>query len=198
MLSLVFARVELTGKIVLDAGCGKGAWGRHIRFAEGWNQAYKVGIDLFKPYIAIAKNHRLYDDVIAGDVRYLPFKGTIFDLVLSAFVLEHLTKADGDRFLCEAKRVCRQSFILITEHGHKSSAEAGISRKALEENPLLHHRSGWTYRELHERGFTVRGFGVKYTRRFPWPCKIFLYIISSFTYMLPKFADKLIARKVRR
>lgn len=199
MLSLIFSHIGgIAGKHVLDAGCGEGSWGHHIRSIKGWNQAYKVGIDLFKPYASLTKRHQLYDDVIVGDVRFLPIKDSTFDFVLSVFVLEHLTKADGDLFLNEAKRVCRRVFVLVTEYGFKTAVEVGIPKKSLEENPLLHHLSGWTYRELNRRSFTVRGVGFKYGHKFPYPFRILFYVLFPLAYIHPEFADKIIAYRVLR
>jgi ubiquinone/menaquinone biosynthesis C-methylase UbiE len=63
----------------LDAGCGK-----HSPIASIANH-YKfkvIGIDIFKPYLEEAKGKGIYQSIILGDVRRLPFKDDVLMLRL--------------------------------------------------------------------------------------------------------------------
>ena len=85
-------------KRILDLGCGDGT--RLNYLAKG---KYAVGIDGSKKAIALANKKYGGIESIHGNIEKLPFNDGAFDLVYSAFVLEHLSKPE--RVLNEAMRV---------------------------------------------------------------------------------------------
>ena len=76
-------------KRILDLGCGDGT--RLSYLSKG---RYGVGIDTSKKAISLAKEKYKEVEFIDGNIEKLPFKDASFDLVYSAFVLEHLTQPE--------------------------------------------------------------------------------------------------------
>ena len=100
------APVSLTGRAVLDLGAGTGAAGR-AAIAAGARQV--VAADLS---IAMLRRHALKATdatgapacyPVAADAAALPFRDDCFDLVLTAFCLNHLTRLDAA--LAELRRI---------------------------------------------------------------------------------------------
>ena len=131
-------------RTMLDLGCGKGP-GLTSMIMDG----YKVGLDLYLPYLMDAKHH--FDDVIRGDIRYLPFKLKSFDVVVLMEVIEHLNKRNGEKLLDELVRLARRKIIITTPNGFfaKLHLENG--------NPLQAHLSGWNIEDFLTRGYRVYG-----------------------------------------
>ncbi len=88
-----FPAKQLAGKLVLDAGCGKG------RFAEiALNYgAHVVCIDLSYAIDAAHKNlkDRVNIDFVQADIFKLPFRSETFDGIYSHGVLHHTPDPDG-------------------------------------------------------------------------------------------------------
>lgn len=81
---------RLSGKAVLDVGCGVGRWS--ARLAE--NGSIVVGVDLSREMIKKAKSNiarkRLHADFVLASATQLPFVTRTFDSVLSVTVLQHI------------------------------------------------------------------------------------------------------------
>jgi predicted TPR repeat methyltransferase len=72
---------------ILDAGCGTGLCGTHLRARA----RYLVGVDLSVNMITEAREKRLYDDLVETDlVSFMENKPKSFDLVVSADVLVYI------------------------------------------------------------------------------------------------------------
>ena len=89
----------LDNKIVLDLGCGRGIWGYLMRSERMGDNAYLIGIDLYKPYLQFCKKYQVYDNILIADVRFLPFKDKSVDVVLAIEIIEHLEKDEGYKFI---------------------------------------------------------------------------------------------------
>ena len=91
---------------ILDLGCGEGT--RLNSIAKGKKGE---GVDISK--VAISKARKTYSKLkfINADLENLPIKNNEFDLVFSAFVLEHLSNAE--KMLKEAIRVIRNNGKII-------------------------------------------------------------------------------------
>ncbi len=91
-----FVPGDLTGKLVLDVGCGAG---RFLDIASRWG-ARAIGIDF--SFAVDASNANLGQrpnvDVIQADVFNLPFRDEIFDVIFSIGVLHH-TRDTREAFL---------------------------------------------------------------------------------------------------
>jgi len=86
------------GDRVIDLGCGSG---RMLVWNHGPN-VHLVGVDV-SPYFAAEAGERI--DLIVGDLRRLPLDDGAFTKAYSLDVLEHLSRGDLERMLCEANRV---------------------------------------------------------------------------------------------
>lgn len=76
---------SLQGKIVLDVGCGFGAYGLA---AEECGASRAVGIDVNREYI----KRSILELSILADAQYLPLRDSCIDIVLMVEVLEHLPR----------------------------------------------------------------------------------------------------------
>jgi len=96
---------------VLDVGCGEGT--RLTMFSKsGW------GVDLSSKAISLAKEKYPEYDFQQADATKLPFSNNTFDVVYSAFVLEHTL--NPKKVISEMIRVCKpngQVIILCPNYG---------------------------------------------------------------------------------
>jgi len=77
------------GRVVLDAGCGKG---RHLYWAAQFGAAQAIGVDLGMSVEAAFHNTRHLSNahVIQADLYHLPLRPSSFDYVYCVGVLHHL------------------------------------------------------------------------------------------------------------
>lgn len=118
------------------------------------------------------------------DGRYLPFRDNSFDFVLAIEVIEHMEKIDGQKLLDEAERVSGESVIVSTPF---LGGRYWYSEK--------HHISKWTVRDLHKRGYTVRGvgfsfFGLFTTYRLAFALAPLAYYLPWMSYILLALKNK--------
>jgi len=90
------------GKIILDAGCGKGSYFKHFL------NSFVVGLDIDREAMKQIDNSKT---VLQGDVAYLPFKSNCFDLVFSRSVLEYVKRPK--EAINEFERVLKPNGYLI-------------------------------------------------------------------------------------
>lgn len=83
---------------ILDAGCGEGS---RLNYFAGNRVGY--GVDISKKAISLAKRNFPKHKFINSDVNKLPFPDNTFDLVYSAYVLEHTIHPE--KFVDEMLRV---------------------------------------------------------------------------------------------
>lgn len=135
--------------IVLDVGCGSDS---PLTYVD--KTFCRVGVDVFKPIIKIAKQLGFYDELILADARNLPFRDDSFDVSIAFEVIEHLRKAEGWKLLKDLSDMTTEKIILSTPNGNKIGIGLNI-----EENPYLYHSSVWSKDELEEQDFEIKGFG---------------------------------------
>ena len=180
---------------LLDIGCGRHSSMSEVIKARNFDA---IGLDIFKPNVEETKSHKVYQDVIVGDARQLPFKDKEFDLAVSIEVLEHLDKEDGEKALAELERVSRETVLITTPIG-KSRHHDYYG------NPYEEHKYIWSLQELKAKGFTIRGKGIKGLTAGDWwlsfpmsmrPLQYTVYITGSlFSYFIPAIASSVIAWK---
>lgn len=140
-------------RLALDAGCGKG----DSRSPFGMFASYFVGLDVFYPYLKSCKANELFDDVVMGDVKHLPFRNESFDVAMSFNVIEHLEKEDGDLMLRQLERVAKKYVMVTTSYEF-------YEQHSYDGNPYQEHLSHWSEAEFKERGYEVIPFLLRYPR----------------------------------
>ena len=82
---------DLTGKVLVDAGCGSGYF---CHYAEQASAKEVIGIDFSPKMIAQAKKICKYTSFVAGDIENADLKKSSADVILSALVLGHVEKIE--------------------------------------------------------------------------------------------------------
>lgn len=105
---------DLSGKVVLDAGCGNGYLSR--RMAKTAKKV--IGIDFTKKLIEAAKQEINPQNVefIEGNLEHLPFQSDSFDTVLCNMVLMDVERID--KVIGELGRVLKQNGVIIASTLH--------------------------------------------------------------------------------
>jgi len=180
---------------ILDVGCGKhnplAITAKHYKFRV-------LGLDIFEPYLKEAKNKGIYEDIVLGDARYLPFKDKSFEAVTCIEVLEHVEKEGGERILDELDRVSRWLVLLTTPIGK-------CIQHAYDGNPYQEHKYVWSLEELKAKGFQMRGVGLKGMSGDRWRLCFPLFLRplqyvgeiagTLCSYFFPKMASSVVAWK---
>lgn len=91
-------------KKILDLGCGEGT---RLEYLTKNTKKKATGIDVSKKAITLARKKDKRNNYIVADSEKLPIKDETFDLVYSAFVLEHTD--DTQKFINEAIRVLKKN-----------------------------------------------------------------------------------------
>jgi ubiquinone/menaquinone biosynthesis C-methylase UbiE len=125
----------------LDCGCGVGYWGYEIR--KNSLSEFIVGLDIHRKYLHIAKKLEVYDELILASATALPFRINVFHSMLAPELIEHLPKADGDKFLEQAGRIADR--IVITTPAHYFKVTSAVQSEK--------HVSYWSEEELRNHGF---------------------------------------------
>lgn len=150
-LSSLLSKELEDGWRILDVGCGR------TSSLKGVDKgSYRVGLDIYKPYILKIRGLSVHNAYVLGDARALPFKSNSFDCAVATEILEHLDKHDGLEMLEEIERVVKKKVLMTTPNGFLPTY-AGP-----DDNPEETHLCGYTADELKKLGFKVWGFhGLK-------------------------------------
>jgi len=147
---------QLKPRSILDVGVGFGKWGHLFREytdileaehdparyqRENW-QVRIDGIEGFPQYLT-GMHRYLYNEIHIGDARVLIRGLPVYDLVFMGDVLEHMDKADGQRFLQDAFARAHKAVVITTPKYETDQAD-------LCGNELERHRSLWSAREFEE------------------------------------------------
>jgi SAM-dependent methyltransferase len=100
---------DVTGRHVLDLGCGVGFFGGTAR-KRG---AKVVGLDFSAVALGMAKGREPGMGLVRGDATRLPFPDARFDVVLLNDIIEHLAEEPGRRMIEEVYRVLRPGGRLV-------------------------------------------------------------------------------------
>ena len=137
---------------VLDLGCGPNS---PVQYCGATRT---VGVECFRPYYDTAKANHTHSELQFSRIEDLSFPANSFDAVTMIEVIEHLPKDVGKRMLASAETWARKKVIVTSPNGF-------IPQKALDDNPLQEHLSGWNVPEMRELGFRCHGLaGLKVLR----------------------------------
>lgn len=139
--------VKYQPKSILDIGCGTGKFGMLFReYLDIWkiDKEYNkrivniTGIEVFEEYDNPI--WQVYDKVITKNVfDILPkLSKTKFDLVFMGDVIEHFTKENGFKLLCE---LFYKHIIIVTPLNV-------LKQKAVYNNEFEEHRSEWKHQDF--------------------------------------------------
>lgn len=144
---------ELKGmETVLDLGCGRDS---PIKYCQ---LGYKVGVDLFGPYLREGGRNRYHDQYIKADIRKIRFKPGSFDAAIALDVLEHIRKPEGYELMRDMEKWAVSKVIIQVPNGY-------IFQEAYDNNPLQSHQSAWYAVDFERLGYEIRGVrGLKQLR----------------------------------
>lgn len=185
-------------KSILDVGCGDGS----LMIKVNRDKKYDItGVDLYKPYLKLAKRSGVYKNVISSDIRKIKFKDKSFDAVLASQVIEHLTKKDALKLIKKMEKIARHKIILATPNGFVKYDPFEI----IDDNKLQEHKSGWEIKEMKKMGYEVFGQGSGFIYRpsgllykfrgLKDILVIFSYILSPISYFFPITSTSITAVK---
>lgn len=186
--------IDKKGDSILDLGCGQG---KPMAMIKLWrNIKNAVGVDLYKPYIKLAKKLKLHDKYIISDIRKIKFKPKSFDIVLASHIVEHLSKVDAWKLIKKMEKIAARQVVIATPIGE-------IYQPMFDDNKLQEHKSHFFPEEFEKRGYkTVRyGYrwildehssGLVHKVQNPFFKKIiylFNFVLTPFYYLFPNLCD---------
>ncbi len=150
-IPIVLNMIPKDVKSLVDVGCGRGIIGALCRIYR--DPVRLVGIDVYKPYLEFCKMFKFYDDLLFLDLEKqpLPFNDKEFDVATCIEVIEHLSKAAGERLLDEMERVARR--VVVT------TPNLFLEQSEYDGNPYQRHLSVWGVKDFRRRGYRVYGVG---------------------------------------
>ena len=92
---------------VLEAGCGSGTY---LKFLEE-KGLKSVGLDLSEAALLVTRKN--CENVVGGDLFYLPFKDNAFDVVYNQGVMEHFDNIEFVSVLEEMSRITQKVIIIV-------------------------------------------------------------------------------------
>jgi SAM-dependent methyltransferase len=190
LISYILPIVEES--VILDVGCGYGKWGYLLKVdywytksgRRGSELKYIVGVDSYIKYLQFVKHHKIYDDVVLCDAKYLPFRNRVFNTVLLLEVIEHMLKQEGVKLLKEAEQLADRLVIV-------STPAYFIRQGARDQNPSQKHLSKWSIKDFLKLGYSIV-FGSFVLERI---YNYLQYFFIRLTHVSPQYPVSLIAIK---
>jgi len=106
----------LNTKTILDVGCGTGELERNLA-----NQLEVVGVDLTVSMLRVAKDRYRDCEFMRASCNKLPFRDSVFTMVLVVNVLHHLKLNDRQALFSEvSKTLARGGHVVVFEHNPKN------------------------------------------------------------------------------
>jgi ubiquinone/menaquinone biosynthesis C-methylase UbiE len=104
-------RIDLTGKVIMDGGCGSG-YSTELIIKE-FSPSHLVAFDYMPEQIKLAKKRKLKADFSVGDLTEIDSADEMFDAVFVFGVLHHIP--EWRKALVEISRVLRPGGVLLIE-----------------------------------------------------------------------------------
>jgi len=125
-----------------------------MQFINKHKELHVTGVDTFEPALKECESTSVYNELILCDVQGMPFKNKSFDVVICLALLEHLEKTEGEKLLRKMEAIARKQVIITTPVGE-------YEQGPLEGNSHQQHKYCWEPDELKEKGYEVRGVGIR-------------------------------------
>lgn len=139
-------------KSLLDIGCGDGTFTRGL-IEKGGLFFDITGVELYKPYIKLAKKSKVYVNILEADIlKFKPSKK--YSIILISHIIEHFKKEEGARVISEMEKFADDLIVVITPIGFFPQSE-------YDGNIHQRHLSKWIPQDFLSKGYTVRSFGFK-------------------------------------
>ena len=137
-----------SGLTLLDVGCGSNS--PIQRFSKTFK--YSVGIDGFQPSIDRSNAKGIHNEYVLMNVMDIEtkFNERSFDYVIASDLIEHLTKADGEKLISMMEKIARKRVIIFTPNGF-------LEQREYDGNKYQVHLSGWEVDEMRKKGYNVTG-----------------------------------------
>ncbi len=135
---------------VLDLGCGDGTATQNLAFPKNFQV---TGVDIFRPYLKLARKKKIYKKLINADVARFSSK-TKYDIVMALHILEHFDKKAGVKLLMKMEKLAKKRVVVVMPVGFLPQSE-------YDKNPHQLHKSSWMPKEMVKRGYKVRAQGLK-------------------------------------
>ena len=156
-----FARyIPREAQVIVDVGCNIGLGAEPLRAAAP--SARLVGIDCVPERVAAARES--FDEALLASATKLPLDTASVCVVTAGELIEHLTPADAERFVAEARRVLRPTGRMIITTPNPNYVKLKLMNRSVLDDPA--HLSQFTAGELkrllqrHEmRAIAIRGTG---------------------------------------
>ena len=188
LLSLIYELdEELRGyQSVLDLGCGSSSPIREIRWPF-----HSVGVDIFAPAVEESRRQEIHDEYHVSNVMDIGrrFAERSVDCVIALDLIEHLEKDKGEKLIDMMETIASKKVIIFTNNGY-------FPQGAYDGNEWQAHRSGWSGREMQERGYRVIGSnGWKPLRgdraQIKWRPKKLWFAASGLSQLMTKYIPSL-------
>lgn len=134
--------LPLTGRRVLDVGCGNGAVLADI-LALGAEAADLHGVDLLEDRVEAARRRLPASRIEVGDARALPYEDASFDLVLGFTLLSSVVDAEARRAVAsEMVRVLKPGGLIVLYDFRVNPTNRHVRPLKPDELPLLFKARG--------------------------------------------------------
>jgi ubiquinone/menaquinone biosynthesis C-methylase UbiE len=162
-----------TGEAVLDVGCGTGTQALVVKRRIG-ETGRVCGLDPSVPLLSAARRKArrvgLAVDFQQGGIGQISFPPQSFDVVLSTFMMHHVSDKLKRQGLAEVARVLKPGGRLLivdfqrSEEHHDKPEQFGVGVFALQDLPALLKEAGFSQIESGEIPFRVRSVAAAHTQ----------------------------------
>ncbi len=173
-------RIDVTGKSLLDIGCGRGRW---LSFFEKKYGAIVTGIDLSENALRICKGKGFR--VFRASITQMPFRDCSFDFINSTTVLLHLPYDLKETAIAEVSRVLNPGGKAILIEGTWRDPSPHVFGLDLSEWERQFNKYGLNF--VHKSGHYFSLFRMKLPQYLPFRDFLAIYLDYPLEYGLMNY-----------